>query len=313
MFFSESPEARQKKLISWAKQNKVEIPQRPEDLALVQKLDLSGKLIKQLPKEIDCLANLLELDSSNNLLNELPWEFSSLKRLKVINLSHNRFIDVPGVICQMSQLEMLNMEANQIKKISQVIANMTSLIELNLAFNNIFEIPSEFGSLRHLTKLNLAANLLAELPKGFAKLFNLAELDLFMNKFTAEPEILKELPNLKVINFTFDSSKLNEQLVKASIMDNLPLAEKLMGFGADVNYKWIGYGSHPFTTPLFEAHSVDMVKLLLDHHADPNLKREIVKTSSIKVWESDKADHETFLTKKHLPEIARYLKSINLH
>jgi hypothetical protein len=312
MFFQPKPDARHKKLISWAKSYKIDLPQHPEELALVQKLDLKGKKFEVFPKEIDCLPNLLEFDASCTGITSLPWEFSSLKKLKVINLDHNKFQDVPGVICQMSQLEKLSMEANQIKKVSHVIANMVSLNELNLSFNSIFELPNEFCSLKHLVKLNLAANSLSELPKAFSKLYNLAELDLSMNKFDIDPEILKELPNLKVINFNQDLNKINEQLVVASSVDNLSLALRLISLGADVNYKYLGFGIHSLTTPLFEAQSIEMVKLLLNNNADPNISREIIKTSSIKVWESDKAEQETFLTKKHTPEVTKYLKSIAL-
>ncbi len=84
--------------------------------------------------------------------------------------------------------------------------------------------------------------------------------------------------------------------------------------GADVNHKWLNYGNLPFTTALFEAHSIEMIQLLLKNGADPNIKRETAKTSSIKVWESEKASggFETFLTKKHPIEITKFLKTLNL-
>jgi hypothetical protein len=308
MLFAITPEKRQKWLVSWAKNHKIDLPNNIEELPLIQTLDMRGKGLTTLPHEIDCLPNLLELDASNNQLADLPWEFANLKKIKNINLGHNIMADISGLICKMEQLEILNMEANRIKKVNHVIANLTSLRELNLAFNNITDLPNEIGSLRHLAKLNVAGNQLLDLPKGFAKLFNLVELDLWMNKFTQEPEILKELPNIKAVNFTFTAEKINEQLVLASVTNNIALAEKLIHVGADVNFKRLGFDNQEFTTPLFEAHSVEMVKLLVNNGADMHLIRESRKTSSFLIWKSEKVEQESFLTKKHTPEVTKYLK-----
>jgi len=312
MFF-ESVNSRKKHLISWAKDRKIDMPVKPEELEQVLKLDLRLKGITKLPKEIDSLPNLVEINGAFNELTELPWEFGHLKNLKNIDFSHNKLTDIPGVICQIANLETLKLESNSIKKISPVIANLENLIDLNLSFNQINDLPTEFGHLKHLIKLNLAANNLSSLPSSMHRLYSLTEIRLWKNNITEIPDFVKELPNLKTIELETDTAKINQQLVHASINNDLQKAEKLLLLGADINYKWLNYGNLPFTTPLFEAHSVEMIKFLIEHGADTSIKREIIRsTSSIKVWESDKktVDFETIFTKKHPAEVAKFIKTL---
>ncbi len=306
----ESLFSREKSLIRWAHNNKIELPDKADELAKVEKLDFRLKGIEKLPKEINCLPNLVEIHGEFNKLTDLPWEFAQLKKLRILNFDHNKFSDVPGVICQLTSLEKLSFESNNIKKVTPLIANLVDVIDLNLSFNNITELPSEFSHLKHLVHLNLSANKVHELPANFDKLYNLTELKIWKNEFTEIPQLLKEMPNLKTIESVSDETKINQLLISAVISDDVNKVEKLFLLGADINYKWLNYMNLPFTTPLFEARSVDMVKLLLEKGADVHLKRDIIKSGTIKVWESEKKDHETFLTKKHNPEIAKYLKTL---
>jgi len=313
MFFN-SPDFHKKNLLKWAKNHKIDFPSTPEELEHLQVLDVRLKGLTKLPKEINCLTGLLEINLEFNQLSELPWEFANLKKLKIINLCHNKFVDVPGVICHLPSIEVLNMESNSIKKITPVIAQLESLIELNFSFNHLNELPEEIGHLKHLVRLNLAANNISQLPSSMHKLYNLVELKLWKNNITELPDFIKELPNLKIVELETDIGKINQQLIAASINDDMLKAELLITMGADVNHKWLNFGNLPFTTPLFEARSIEMIQLLLKHGANPNLKRELPKPTSIKVWESEKnsSGFETFLTKKHPVEIAKFIKTLNL-
>ncbi len=306
----QSTYSREKDLIRWAQKFKIELPSKPEELVNVIKLDFSLKGIDKLPKEIDSLPNLEEIHGEFNKLVALPWEFAQLKKLKVVNFGHNKFIDIPGVICQLSQIEVLNVEGNSIKKINPVIANLVNLTDLNLSFNLISDLPTEFSHLKHLLKLNLAANKLNSLPDNFQKLYNLTEIRLWKNGFTEIPSCLKDLPNLTVIEMETDETNINQQLVTAVVNDDVSKVEKLLVIGADLNFKWHNYANLPFTTPLFEARSVEMVKFLLEKGADVSIKRELGKPGSIKVWEGDKKDYETFLTMKHNSEVLKYLRTV---
>jgi len=303
MFSFLSTNSKPKQLISWAKSYKVAIPLKPEELEQVTSLDISYKGFSKLPKEIDCLPNLTEIIAPGNDFTELPWEFGHLKKLVRIDLSNNRLTDIQGVICQISKLQYLNLQSNLIKKVSPVIANLINLEELDLSFNTISDLPQEFSHLSHLIKLNLAGNNLSTLPSAFIKLYNLSEVILWKNNYNELPELLKEMPNLKTINTESDVTLVNQQLVLASLTNCIDRASKILQLGADVNYQWEGFHSHSFSTALFAAKTVEMAKLLLDNGADPNLKRPIEKSNG-------EADYETFFTKKHPTELAKFIKTL---
>jgi hypothetical protein len=172
-------------------------------------------------------------------------------------------------------------------------------------------LPNEFGSLSHLVKLNLALNQLASLPHSFSKLYNIVELELWLNRFELIPDVISQLPNLKDLYNVVDPDRLNKTLVWSVIGDNTYLAEKLLYYGADVNYEYEECANHLFTTPLFEANSIDMINLLLQKGADPELKREIIKHVYTKAGEEVRptGEYETFLTKKHPKEIQKFIKA----
>ena len=306
MFFN-SPNLRKNNLIHWAKNYKIDFPTKPEDLDQVQKLDMEMKGVSKIPKEIDCLPNLVVINASFNDLTELPWEFGHLKKLKSANFSNNNFNDVPGVICQLAQLEMLNMSGNLIKKIQPVIGNLVNLIELNLSFNQIVDISSEIMHLKHLNVLNLSANNIIALPSSMQKLYNLVELTLWKNKFTEVPEYIKELPNLKLTGMDPNSLVINQQLISAVMKNDIDKVERMIVIGADVNYQWENFNNQQFTAAIFEAKSPDVIEFLINNGADLNIKREVTKI----VGDKTKVEIETFFTKKHPPEVMKYLKTLN--
>jgi hypothetical protein len=157
----------------------------------------------------------------------------------------------------------------------------------------------------------LALNLLSALPHSFSKLYNIVELELWLNKFDLIPEVISQLPNLRDLYNVVDPDRLNKTLIWAVIGDNTYLADKLIFYGADVNYEAEECSNHLFTTPLFEANSIDMINLLLQKGANPELKREIVKhvfTKDGKEQVRPTGEYETFLTKKHPKEIQKFIK-----
>ncbi|MEJ5264326.1 MAG: leucine-rich repeat domain-containing protein [Bacteroidales bacterium] len=303
---------RQKSLIHWAKHHEIDFPSEPEELEKVTHLSLRFRGVQQIPREIKFLINLEEIDAAYNYVTDIPWEFGALKKLKRIDFSHNRLQDIPGVICKNTHLVSLNLEGNLIRKVPAIIANLVNLETLNLAFNEITELPSEFKYLVSLKELDLAGNQLSSLPATFSKLPSLQVLKIWRNLFDQLPKELEKIPTLTVIENEVDTERISRLFIESVRMDDVIAARKYLALGADVNYRWEGYDNQQFTTALFEAKSVEMVKFLLENGADVNVSRVIKKSESFIFWESEKQETETFLTKKHSPEITKYLKSINL-
>ncbi len=303
---------KQKNLIRWAKHLGIEFPERIEELNQVKKLTARQKGITQIPREIKFLENLEEIDLEYNNITEIPWEFGALKKLKVINLAHNRLADIPGVICKNTQILSLNLEGNLIKKVPAIIANLINLEWLNLAFNQITEIPTEFKYLASLKYLDLAGNQLTELPSSFSKLPSLEELKLWENAFDEIPKELEKISTLKKIETEIDRERINRLFIESVVIDDITAARRYLSLGADVNYRWQGFENQEYTTALFEAKSVEMVKFLIENGADVNASRAVKKSESFIFWDTEKVETETFLTKKHSAEISKYLKSIKL-
>ncbi|MGC8802888.1 MAG: leucine-rich repeat domain-containing protein, partial [Bacteroidales bacterium] len=198
------------------------------------------------------------------------------------------------------------------RKVPAIIANLINLETLNLAFNEISEIPSEFKYLVSLKELDIAGNQLATLPPSFSKLPSLQSIKIWRNLFEQLPKELEKIPTLTIVENEVDVPRVCQLFIEAVKFDDIIAARKYLALGADVNYRWEGYENQQFTTALFEAKSVEMVKFLIENGADVNVARIIKKSESFIFWESEKQETETFLTKKHSAEITRYLKSINL-
>lgn len=314
MLFSKSTNDKIKDLVRWGKEVKLNIPSKIIDIEKIKRLDLSFKGLSKLPKDIQLFQNLAELNLSYNNLSALPKECKDLKKLRVLDLGYNQFGEIPETICHLHEIEILNFEANLLKKIPSNLCNLKELKDLNLFANQIIALPDDIGSLKNLQRLNLAVNQLNKLPDSFGKLENIEVLELWLNKFELIPKIISTLPKLHDLYDSFDTEKLNKTLIRAVFANNKVLAEKLIFYGADVNYKLQGFGSHLFTTPLFEAKTLILVKFLLSKGANPYLKRELVKTVLTKDGEEIRSTgrFETFLSKNHPREIAEYLQTATL-
>ena len=303
-----------KKLIKWFKSVGIYTSNDPTEIIKTEKLDLRMKNLSKIPSELRLLRNLKELDLSYNKLSSLPPQLKALEKLEVLRLERNDFVLIPNVIFELKNLKLLDFESNKITALPPEIGNLINLEHLNIFYNKLTKIPDEIGKLLKLNELNLSANSLSELPDSIGNLKELRELYLWSNKITELPDCIKNLPNLKDVDLFLNQTKLNHKLIEAIQKDDVNLATEMISHGADTNYKWMDYGNLEFTNPLFEAKSAAMVKLLIENEADPNVKREIVKATSIKVWESDKqsGNYETFLTKKHSVDIVKYLKKKKL-
>lgn len=325
-----------KELLKWTKSLNLMFVKEPEDVFKLEKLDLKLKDIKKVPKSIGLFQNLTHLDLRYNRIEELPSEFSALKNLKSLFLTGNKLTKFPHAITEMTNLEELRIGNNPIEKLPSFvgdmkslksfdvhycklsslpdeIGNLTKLEELNAGANTISNIPLSICHMRELRKLNLWSNLISELPEEMCEMENLTELLVWSNKLTRIPDCIKKLPNLKEVELNVNQDKINSKMIQAVKDDETAMVSELLTIGANVNYKSDNCAGYNFTTALFEAKSLNMVKLLIEKGADPHIKREKKGTATIKVWENDSqssGQFETFLTRKHPLEIAKFVKGL---
>ena len=158
-------------------------------------LILSGcSKIDELPENLENLKSLERLDVSGTAIKELPPSISLLKNLTGLCLhgcegispnSSNKLIS-----CQQRSLyPMVTLEHS--------LLGLCSLTGLDLCFCNLQSIPDEIGCLSSLLRLNLSGNNFICLPKSMIQLSNLKDLGL---NFCTSLRSLPELPlNIEAI------------------------------------------------------------------------------------------------------------------
>ncbi|MBE7471878.1 MAG: hypothetical protein DPW09_04190 [Anaerolineae bacterium] len=88
------------------------LPREIGQLSKLESLNLSFNRIASLPPEIGQLFRLIRLDLSLNWLTRLPNEISQLSNLKIFYSNGNRLTALPPEIKQLSKLEILDLRNN---------------------------------------------------------------------------------------------------------------------------------------------------------------------------------------------------------
>lgn len=116
-------------------------PSVPSDAPAVlnsERIDLSGRGLTSLPKDVLERRDAVELDISDNRIEgALPAEISRLSRLKSLNASGNVMTGVPAEVGRLSELEILNLSDNLLTGLPHEIGNLSKLKILNLRGNEI--------------------------------------------------------------------------------------------------------------------------------------------------------------------------------
>jgi internalin A len=92
------------------------------------KLDLSAKLIQELPSEIGQLTNLRTLLLNGNHLKVLPDEIKHLRNLTTLNLNFNR-LTLKDEIKQLRSLTSLGLNGNQLTTLPDAIGQLTQILQ----------------------------------------------------------------------------------------------------------------------------------------------------------------------------------------
>jgi len=129
----------------------------------LKEFDISNKLpwfpFPRLFSEIGSLKKLEKLNLRGNWIEEIPPEIGNLENLIELNLSINK-INIPKEICNLKKLNLLNFSSNYNIDIQTLkyIAELKTLNYLDFGFNHIGKLPLEFTQLKKLRKLSLKHN-----------------------------------------------------------------------------------------------------------------------------------------------------------
>lgn len=162
-------------------------------------LDLSGKGLKELPKEIGLFKNLTHLSLDNNNLTSLPDEICTLTALEELFIQNNELAALPASLGDLEQLRILAAPDNKLTALPDSIENLAQLTELNLPSNQIAVLASGIGKLKHLTVLGLENNAIEEIPPEIGNLSNLEICSLHGNPIKAVPKELSKLNRLEML------------------------------------------------------------------------------------------------------------------
>ena len=157
-------------------------------------LDWSNRGLRSLPPGIGGLTRLEKWNLAGNLLEDLPDEFAQLASLKTLFFLNNRFARIPSVVGRLPNLFMLSFKSNRLEAIAED-ALPPSLGWLILTDNRLAALPASLGRLPRLRKLMLASNQLAALP-DVSGLASLELVRLSDNRLREVPPGLLALPRL---------------------------------------------------------------------------------------------------------------------
>ncbi|KAL3675034.1 hypothetical protein R1sor_024982 [Riccia sorocarpa] len=214
-----------------------QLPRTLGQLSKLQKLEICGTEVDELPTTMSNLYNLQQLGiMKNEKLRSLPnfWDLSlpgnpscllqlrhllitecdqldmlhtslgHLQALRRLGISRCRRVGgLPDSVEHLSQLEHLELiECEEICSLPDNFGNLTSLETLHISLCSLRSLPDSFSKLSNLTKLSLLKCPLTNLPKEFGNLTRLETLTLRDGHVSILPDSLSSLGNLKELEIS---------------------------------------------------------------------------------------------------------------
>jgi hypothetical protein len=179
--------------------------------------------IAHFPQEIFELANTLEkLDLSGNNLSELPADFGRLKKLKILFCSENWFTVLPAVLADCPLLDIVGFKSNRIEEVPANALN-PNIRWLILTNNRIAKLPAQIGNCTRMQKLMLAGNRLMELPVELSNCRNLSLLRISANQLSRFPQWLLSMPKLSWLAFSGNLFNIRPTITAIPYIDHKQL------------------------------------------------------------------------------------------
>jgi Leucine-rich repeat (LRR) protein len=145
----------------------------------LDRLQLSGNRLKQLPAGLENLSRLTSLKAAGNQLKVIPPQLPS--QLLEIDFSNNQLETFPDILDQLPHLRRLQLSRNRLSALPASLQSCRSLSELELDHNRFQVLPDCIGKLNQLKRLRAAKNQLTTTADWLPGLSQLEILDLQKN------------------------------------------------------------------------------------------------------------------------------------
>lgn len=158
----------------------------------VEVLDLRGKRLTEIPKEVYLMKNLKELYLGPisslgyfvpNQIRYLPAQLFELKKLEVLDLGDVQISKIPSDIGKLVNLKILDLRGATIKSLPEEIDRLKKLEILDIGCTPLESLPNEFGSLVNLKRLHMDQTFIRGLPESSRNLKSLEYLNMTGPKF----------------------------------------------------------------------------------------------------------------------------------
>ncbi|OIS96129.1 PREDICTED: plant intracellular Ras-group-related LRR protein 9-like [Nicotiana attenuata] len=177
----------------------------------VEKIDLSGRMLRLLPEAFGKIHSLIILNLSNNQLQVIPDSIAGLENLEELHLASNILESLPDSIGLLFSLKILDVSGNKLAAIPDSISHCRSLVELDARFNQLSYLPTNIGyELVNLKRLSVSFNKLRSLPSSIGEMKSLRLLDLHFNELHGLPRSIGNLTNLEILNLSSNFNDLTE-------------------------------------------------------------------------------------------------------
>jgi internalin A len=224
-------------------------------------LDLRGRGLTELPREVGDLSDIVSVDLSNNRLVTLPPEFGCLRTVRSLELGQNQLRALPPVVIDLPHLEVLVVDDNGLISLPSAIGRLRRLIWLGASNTGLESLPSAIGDLTELGFLDLSHNRLTRVPVELADLLDRGvAVDLSGNPLEDPlPELVARGPQALATYLR-------------SLGDSIPLREAKVVFVGEGN---VGKSSlrsalnnEPFVAGRETTHGIEIQPLQLTHPQD---------------------------------------------
>ncbi|XP_048422106.1 TMV resistance protein N-like [Pyrus x bretschneideri] len=136
------------------------------------------RYLKKLPSSRCKLKNLEKLDLGGSDVENLPEIWEPMEHLKSLSLSYTAVTELPSSICKLKYLESLDLTGCYgFSKFPEILKPMEQLVSLCLVGTALEMLPSSIGNLNRLQDLNLGGcKQLKDVPTSISSLTNLKRL-----------------------------------------------------------------------------------------------------------------------------------------